>query len=270
MIDYPYFYGENSFEENAMSKQKFLLFSLSPISEDSENLNQLGSFPIVVTPSTLNFGDEFSYRFCDEISQLCGSFRSIPETGTLVLDYDSFCRLVSKSDIILNTLAVDLDITPQLALEEVQKFFSDKNVIVEAKGLQGTLDKVGSYLQSAGSAGVGANSLALAKLAGVSGLEVLKAQPILAVAIPTTGAMFFYGCATLAGNNTVGKVLTSTGDILALPMKGVEIMWNSYMNPTIQRIFGILVLLNMTQTFKTGPGYTVKEISQYIRSNKTS
>ena len=119
-----------------------LLFSLSPISEDSENLNQLGSFPIVLTPSTLSFGDDFSYRFCDEISQLCESFRSILETGTLVLDYDSFCRLVSKSDIILDTLASDLDITPQLALEEAQRFFSDKNVIVQA-----TLYKVGSYLQ---------------------------------------------------------------------------------------------------------------------------
>ena len=64
---------------------------------------------------------------------------------------------------------------------------------VQAKGVQGTLSKVGSYLQSAGSLRVVANTLALAKLAGVSGLEVLKAQPILAVAIPTSAAMFFYG-----------------------------------------------------------------------------
>lgn len=67
------------------------------------------------------------------------------------------------------------------------------------------------------------NSLALAKLAGVSGLEVLETQPILAVAIPTTGGMFFYECARLGGNNTIGKVSPPTGDILALPMKGVEI-----------------------------------------------
>ena len=124
-------------------------------------------------------------------------------------------------------------------MEQAQNFFRDKNVIVQAAGAQGTLYKVGSYLQSAGSAGLVANTLALAKLAGVSGLQILKAQPYLAVAIPTTGAMFFYGCGAIAGNTTIGKALITTGDALALPMKGVEIMWNSYGNPIIQKVFGI-------------------------------
>lgn len=274
MVGYPYSYGDNSFEEKALSndinEKKFMIFSLSPISEDSENLNRLSSLPIVITPLELNFGDEFSYRFCDEISKICATFHSIPETGSLVLDYESFCQVVSKSDIIINSLASDLEITRQSALEQAQNFFSDKNVIVQAKGVQGTLYKVGSYIQSAGSAGVVANTLALARLAGISGLQVLKAQPILAVAIPTTGAIFFYGCATIAGNNTIGKALTSTGDVFALPMKGVEVMWNSYMSPSIQRIFGIPLILNMTQTFKTGPGYTIQEISRYISFNKPS
>lgn len=143
-------------------------------------------------------------------------------------------------------------------------------MIVQAKGVQGTLYKVGSHLQSFGSAGLVVNTISLAKLAGVTGLQVLKAQPMLAVAIPTTGAMFFYGCATIAGHNSIGKICTSTGDVLALPMKGVELLWNSYMNPSIQKVFGIPVILNMTQTFKTGPGYTVEEMARYVRFNKTS
>jgi hypothetical protein len=47
-------------------------------------------------------------------------------------------------------------------------------------------------------------------------------------------------------------------------MKGVEIMRNSYGNPVIQKVFGIPFILNMTQSFKTGPGYTIKEIARYI------
>ena len=90
------------------------------------------------------------------------------------------------------------------------------------------------------------------------------------MAIPTTGAMFFYGCGAIVGNNTVGKALITLGDGLALPMKVVEIMWNSYGNPITQKVFGIPVILNMTQTFKTGPGYTVKEVSRYISLNNTS
>ena len=45
----------------------------------------------------------------------------------------------------------------------------------------------------------------------------------LAIAISTTGTMFFYGCGAIAGNNIIGKALVTTGDVLALPMKGVEI-----------------------------------------------
>lgn len=98
----------------------------------------------------------------------------------------------------------------------------------------------------------------------MSGLQVLKSQPGLIFAIPTIGAMFFYSCRTVVGNNAIGKALTTTGYVLALPMKGLEIMWNSYGNAVTQRVFGILVILNITQTFKTGPGYTLKEIANYI------
>lgn len=267
MISYPFFYGNKDLDQD----EKFMIFSLDPITENSElTLAQVATLPILVDPVKLGLGNEFTYKFCDQISQLCGTFHVIPETQTLVLDYDGFCKFASKSDMIINTISSDLVITNESAMQQAQNFFSEKNVIVQAGGVQGTIYKVGSYLQSAGSAGIVANTLGLAKLAGVSGLQILKAQPVLAVAIPTTGAMFFYGCGAIVGNNTFGKALISTGDVCALPMKGVEIMWNSYGNPVIQKVFGIPVILNMTQTFKIGPGYTVEEIRRYIPFNNKS
>lgn len=267
MIGYPYFYETHNLNQD----ENFMIFSLDPISEDSElNLAYGSSLPIFIEPSQFKLGDEFRYQFCDQISQLCGSFQVIPETQTLVLDYNGFCNLVSKSDVILSTISSDLGITKVSAIEQAQKFFQDKNIVVQAGGVQGAVYKVGSYLQSAGSAGLVSQTLALAKLAGVSGLQILQAQPALAIAIPTTGAMFFYGCGAIAGNNTIGKALVTTGNVLALPMKGVEIMWNSYGNPVIQKVFGIPVILNMTQTFKTGPGYTLQEIRNYIPLNNIS
>ena len=263
MTGYPFYYGN---EDDINQDQKFMVFSLKSVSQSSVLTGPL----VVVETAELALGDEFTYRFCDQISKVCGVFRSIPETQTLVLDYDGFCRLVSQSDVIIQTLSSDLEITKQSAIEQAQLFFSDKNVIVQAEGIQGVVYKVGSYMQSAGSAGLVANTIALAQLAGVTGLQILKAQPLLVVAIPTTGAMFFYGCGAIVGNNTVGKALITTGDILALPMKGVEIMWNSYGNMAVQKVFGMPVILNMTQTFKTGPGYTLKEISQYASINKES
>jgi uncharacterized membrane protein (UPF0136 family) len=267
MVGYPYFYENEDLDQDEI----FMIFSLDPITKNSElNLTQAVSLSVVADTVKLGLGDEFAYQFCDQISQICGTFRVIPETQTFVLDYNGFCQLASESGMILDTISYNLAITKDEAMQQAQNFFNNKNVIVQAGGVQGALYKVGSYLQSAGSAGLVANTLVLAKLAGVSGLQILKAQPMLAVAIPTTGAIFFYGCGAIVGNNAFGKTLVTTGDILAFPMKGVEIMWNSYGNPVIQKVFGIPIILNMTQAFKTGPGYTLKEIATYIPLNKKS
>jgi len=263
MIGYPFYYGN---EDNLDQDQKFMVFSLNSISQSSVLTGPL----VIVETAELGLGDEFTYQFCDKISKVCGGFRSIPETQTIVLDYHGFCRLVSESDVIMQTLSSDLEITKQSAIEQAALFFSDKNVIVQAEGIQGVVYKIGSYVQSAGSAALVTNTIALAQLAGVTGLQILKAQPLLAVAIPTTGAIFFYGCGAIVGNNIVGKALITTGDLLALPMKGVEIMWNSYGNMAVQKVVGMPVILNMTQTFKTGPGYTLKEISEYASISKES
>ena len=236
MVGYPFFYGNEDLIQKDFYQDE-MIFYLDPITENSKlNLTQAASLTIIGEPINIPLGDDFSYKFCDQISQLCVNFRVIPDTKTLVLDYDGFCQLVSQSDAVISSLSSDLVIPKELAMQKAQNFFSDKNIIVQAEGVQGNIYKVGSYLQSAGSAGFVANTLALAKVAGVSGLQILKAQPYLAVAIPTTGAMFFYGCGAIVGNNTFGKALITTGDALALPMKGVEIMWNSYGNPIIQHL----------------------------------
>jgi hypothetical protein len=225
MVGYPYYCYEN---ENLDQGEIFMVFSLDPIEKSSKlNLTQVVYLPILGDTVKLGLSDEFTYQFCDQISEICGTLRVIDESQTLVLDYDGFCKLVSESDTIINTVSSNLGITKELATKGAQNFFITKNVIVRAGGTQGRLYKVDSYLQSAGSAGLVANIFALAKLTGVSGLQILKAQPILVVAISTTGAIFFYGCGAIIGDNTVGKVFVTAGDVLAVPMKGVEIMWNS-------------------------------------------
>ena len=138
-----------------------------------------------------------------------------------MLNYNGFCQLISKSDVIINNLSGDLGVTKASVLKQTHKFFNDKNVIVQTGGVHETGYKVGLYLQSAGSAGVVAQTLPLAKLAGVRDLQILKGQPYLAVAILTTGALFFYKCRAVAGNNAIRKILVTTADTLALPPKSI-------------------------------------------------
>ncbi len=271
-LGYPYFYGNDiPVLLDLNQEEQNIRFSLHPIREKLKlKIMKATTLTLINDPRTLGLGDEFTYQLCDQISQFCGTVHVMPQTQTVMLDYDGFCHFVSNSDIVIENISSNLEISAESVVAQAQTFFQEKNIIVQARGVQGTIYKVGSYLQSAGSAGMVANTLALAKLAGVNGVQILKAQPYLIVAIPTTGAMFFYGCGAIAGNSTFGKACITTGDALALPMKGVEMMWNSYGNPIIQKVFGIPVILNMTQTFKTGPGYTIQEVAQYISINNKS
>ena len=77
MIGYPCFYGNEDLDQD----ETFIIFSLDPITENSElNLTQAASLPVLVDTVKLGLGDEFTYQFCDQISQICGTFRVIPET----------------------------------------------------------------------------------------------------------------------------------------------------------------------------------------------
>ena len=151
-----------------------MIFSLDTIKDSSElNLTHASSLPILsvgLEPTKLKLGDEFNYYFCDQISQLCRTVHFMPETKTIVLDYNGFCNLVFKSDIIFSNFSVNLGVTKASATEQAQKFFQNKNVIVQAGGVQEAVYQLGSSFQSVGSAGAVANTLGLAKLAGVSGL----------------------------------------------------------------------------------------------------
>ena len=54
-----------------------MMFSSDPVSEDSElSLTHAPSLPIFIDiePPHLKLGDEFSYQFCNQISQPCETF----------------------------------------------------------------------------------------------------------------------------------------------------------------------------------------------------
>lgn len=272
-LGYPYSYGDDDLVQKDLNKdEKFMIFSLDPVAENSElNLIQASSLVLLTDPSKLEgLGDEFTYHFCNQISQVCGTLSTMPGSNTLLLDYDGFCKLVAKSDTIVTTLSSNLQITPDSVIEKAQNFFRGRTIIVQAEGVQGAIYKVGSYIQSAGSASLVMNTMGLARLAGVSGFSILQAQPMLFFAVPTLGFMFFQSCGSIVGNNVVGKMFITVGDVLGLPMQLLEMVWNAHANDVIQRVFGIPVILNMTQTFKTGPGYTVDEVAKYVSIHRKS
>lgn len=89
-------------------------------------------------------------------------------------DYNGFCTFVFNSNRILITIFSYLGITKISVMEQAQEFFQDKKIVVQADGVQGTVYKINSYLQSVGGAGLVIKTLRLAKSAGVSDLWILQ------------------------------------------------------------------------------------------------
>ena len=97
-------------------------------------------------------------------------------------------------------------------------------------------------------------TMIIAKVVGVTGIKVNKAQSLLVVAGPTVGAIFFHGCGTSTGNNLVGRSFNTSGNIINFPRYWSKALYNSYAAPLIYIIAGLSTVLNYTRQALRGPG----------------
>lgn len=217
-----------------------------------------------------NSGSEFDlsgYTICNELVQNCQDISYFPNTKSFVLTNDSFCKLV-ENEMFLDNISKGLNISKGEAVNQIANFFSDKMLLVQQTGVQKYLYKVGTFAQTAGSASMTARTLVMAKAAGVTGLNIIKAQPLLVIALPTVGAMFFHGCGQIIGNNTVGRSFNTIGNILNLPMTFTEITYNAYLAPLVNRTLGIPTILNYTKQAQRGPGLDASEALGLLKSSE--
>lgn len=110
-------------------------------------------------------------------------------------------------------------------------------------------------------------TLVFAKGAGVTGIRLLQTQPLLLLVLPTVGGMFFHGCGSVLGNNTVGRICNTLGDGLNLPMFYAEMLYNSYAAPVLYKTTGIQTLLNYTKQAQRGPGLDAKEALELLNDS---
>lgn len=260
-------------------KRLFCALELISLPEDYEiallELDKLRDatlpMPIFKQQSYSTIGDQFNATFCDHLSKICGKIGYEPKTKTFMLDYNDYCRFLAQGPKTIREMSYQLAIPEDEVMTKINGFFQENNMLISPSGIKGFAYRLGSYFQSGGTGIFLSRGLQAARVKGISGLEALSTQPYLFVAVLFTGSMFFYGCALLVGPETnVGKVCTTTGRVLGIPMHGMELMWNAYANPVVHKITGVPVLFNMTQSFQIGPGYTPKEIANYIGSNKKS
>lgn len=208
--------------------------------------------------------DPAGFTICTEFMKTCHDANYIPNTRTFILTNDSFCHLVEESQLFITNVSNALNIDEGQAIGQISEFFENKNLLVQQTGLQGYLYKVGTFVQTAGSATMVSRTVTMAKAAGVDGLTILRAQPFMIIAIPTVGAIFFHGCGSIAGNNTVGRTFNTIGNTLNLPMVFCESTYNSYVAPIINKTLGIPTVLNYTKQAMRGPGLDGEEAMKLL------
>lgn len=217
--------------------------------------------------NSFEFVSEFTatdYIICNRLTHYCPDLSYVNKTKTLVVSDHSFCRLVEHTDQFLGDIAGLINKNSSQASTEVSRFFRNRNILIQQTGIQAHVYKVGTYFQTGGCATMVARTLSFTKMAGVSGLKIIESQPLLIIALPTVGAMFFHGCGSIIGNNTVGRTFNTIGNTLNLPMFFVESVYNTYASPVINRIFGIPTLLNYTKQALRGPGLDPSEATKFL------
>ena len=125
--------------------------------------------------------------------------------------------------------------------------------------MQGNLYKVGTFAQTAGSATMVSRTVMMARAAGVTRFKMIKAQHFMLLVLSTVGAMFFCGVGCVIGNNSVGRTCNTIGNVLNLPMSYIEMLYNSYVAPLVNRTIGVPTILNYTKQMMRGPGLDSEE-----------
>jgi hypothetical protein len=165
----------------------------------------------------------------------------------------------------VQTVGEKLNLNRTDTLNEIANFFEDKTLLVSPTGFQKYLYKVGTFAQTSGSKCMVVRTITIAKSMGVTGIKLIQGQPLMVIALPTVGAIFFHGCGQIIGNNTLGRTCNTIGNILNLPMAFTELCYNTYIAPTLNSTFGIVTILNYTKQAQRGPGLDLKEAVQLIK-----
>lgn len=108
----------------------------------------------------------------------------------------------------------------------------------------------------------------MAKAVGATGFTVIKAQPLILVAVPTIGALFCHRVGTLLGNNTAGRLFNSVGNLLKAPLGFVELSYNVYIAPFVNRTLGLPTILNYTKQIQRSPGLDSAEAIKLLEASR--
>ncbi len=203
--------------------------------------------------------DLTGYTICAELSKTSEALQYFGQSKTIILTNSNMWKLADALDPFVDNVTMALDISQDKALSEITNFFKDKTVTVMPKGAQGVIYKFGLYAEVVAPATFLGSAIAAGQTLGVRGLHVLASQPLLFVAVCSSGSLFFNGIGLLAGNNTIGNTSRAIGWGLNRPLAGVEVVLKHIPLKAFTAVTGIPAWLNFTKTQSDGSGISAND-----------
>ena len=204
------------------------------------------------------------YTILCRLGETCDGLHYFPSTSKIILDSNGQSQLLYNrlgTDFI-PSVAQDLGISQQAAIETSMDFFSDKKIVVQPIGLQGKLYNMMRYAQNCVPMCYTCEAVSALKTTGMTGIQVVVKAPLTFVGATYIGAVFFGYCGSIAGNNTVGRICNVTSFGLSRPMRGVEITLNGLILRPISNLVGLPIILNGTQEMLGGKGISLQEYTK--------
>lgn len=203
-----------------------------------------------------------SYKILCRLDEATDGLVFHAKNQTLSLDSKQQSTLIHNFEQLIPNIAEDLEITPEAAFEKSADFFSNTQVLVQPKGIQGFVYRSMQSVQNSVPLIYTSEAVSILKTIGLTGVEIIRSAPLTFVAATYIGALFFGYCGSVAGNNPVGLVLNSTSFVLSRPMRGVEIVLNGLILGPISNVTGLPVILNGTQQMLAGKGLSIQKYTK--------
>lgn len=188
------------------------------------------------------------YTVCSALSDTCRDLGYLSGSRTFVMSDKAFCNLTFNIPEFVTSVADSLELIKSEAVDALKSYFSDKTLLIQPKGFEGGLYKAGGIIQSGGISAWTVHIVGSAKLVRVTATQLISAQPLLLIGIPTLFGMAFTSAASLWDSNSLySKTCMSLGRFFNLPMRGLKQGYNVYIAPFIYRMIGVKTTLNANQ-----------------------
>jgi len=213
------------------------------------------------------------YTILCETGKYCDILSFFPNTNTIVLELNnkSYSFFKDFPNQFIPELAKELDVSPQSAINKSLDFFTDKRVVVQPTGVQGTVYNFMRHIQNYGPVAYTFEAVSVLKTTGMTGVQIITSAPLTFVGATYLGGLVCGYFGSVAGNNTVGTIFNTSSYILTRPMRGVEITLNGLILQPLSNFTGFPLILNGTSEILAGKGINIKDYAKiYLAFERVS